>query len=178
MVRRCSNNQCRDFVLRLAFNTSQRYCCVMSVGYSTENEPEKGQVPALTWISLSEFLAKYSTNAHRARLVEGLLKACAELRRHGCNAVYVGGSFVDNKTYPDDYDACFDTVGLSSAVDPIIYDDTYASQRKEKYLGDWKPARLVDGAPSKWLRYFAEDRQGNPRCLFGIKLNLKELIEK
>lgn len=150
----------------------------MSVGYSTEPEPEKEPVPAIIWISLSEFLAKFSTNAHRSRLLEGLLKACIELRRHGCSSIYVGGSFVDNKAYPGDYDACFDTVGLSGNVDPIIYNDIYKLQRKEKYFGDWKPARLVDGAPSKWLRYFAEDRLGNPRCVFAIKLNLKELIEK
>lgn len=131
--------------------------------------------PTIRWVSLAELRTRYAYNAHRAWLFEGLIAACVELRKGGCRAVFIGGSFVEGKEYPGDYDACFDTVGVSPSLDPILFDPGRQSECKDQYRGDWLFGRLDPGPAGEWLRYLAKDRAGNSRELIGLKLNLKEL---
>lgn len=114
---------------------------------------------------------------HRARLIEGLRRACEELRRCGCNAVFIGGSFTSEKEYPGDYDACFNPIGVREELDPLLFSRVYELERKEKYFGDWLIGRPEDGPPGEWYRYLAfDDRSGEHHDMYGIKLRLSELV--
>lgn len=149
----------------------------MATGYSNSvNQRADGVTPDLEWWSLSEIKEEFGWNAHRAWLIEGFVKASAELRRHGGSAVVLGGSFIDkNIEFPGDYDACFITVGLLPTVDDALYLPEKEQQRKDEYRGDWLPARIDPGPAGKWLRFLATDRNGNPRKLIALKLRLNEL---
>ena len=109
---------------------------------AVEHHDEFGRSPAslmpeVHWLTLSEIRSRFVTNPHRAWLYAGFVEACKTLREHGCRAVYLGGSFVEEKEYPGDYDAVFDTVGVSSQVDPALFDPDRAEECKQSYRGDW-----------------------------------------
>lgn len=147
-----------------------------SLPRKTEDDDECGN-PQIAWMTLAEIRRTYAYNPHRMWLLDGLVKACVELRGNGCRAVFIGGSFVDEKDYPGDYDACFDTVGVSSALDPVLFDPDREVERKDLYRGDWLFGRLDPGPAGRWIRFIAKDRLGRSRKLIGLKLNLKELVE-
>lgn len=148
----------------------------MASRYDSKAQEEVEELPELLWLSLEEIRSRFVISQKRAWLIEGFIAACAELRRHGCGVVYLGGSFVDEKNLePGDYDACFDTVGLMASVDEALYLPDLEQERREKYRGDWLPGRNVAGPPGKWLRFLGTDRRGNPRKLIALKLRLDEL---
>ena len=150
----------------------------MSRAYSHQSEnKDQGDLPEIEWWSLGKIKETFGSNQHRAWLLEGFVAGCIELRQHGAGAIYLGGSFVDVAIdYPSDYDACFDTVGLSSRVDEALYNPDMIVERKERYRGDWLPARLDTGPSGRWLRFFAIDRNGRQRKLIALKLRLNELM--
>lgn len=78
---------------------------------------------------------------------------------------------------PDDFDACFDTVGLMPTVDEVLYLPGFETERRAKYRGDWLPARYDAGPAGRWLRFLGKRRDGQPRKLIGLKLRLNELIQ-
>ncbi|MEO1221589.1 MAG: hypothetical protein AAFY42_09625, partial [Pseudomonadota bacterium] len=134
----------------------------MASGYPEQKKASMGlEMPDMEWRSLAEIRSELAFNQHRAWLYEGLVAACIELRRNGGRVVYLGGSFVDRRVeFPGDYDACFDTVGLSSSVDEALFLPDKELERKEKYRGDWLPARLDKGPAGRWLRFLGTDRNG------------------
>jgi hypothetical protein len=91
--------------------------------------------------------------------------------------VFVGGSFVTSKEFPGDYDACWDTVGVSSTLDPIIYDDNLGIERREKYRGDWLMGGCDPGPTGEFFRFLSRDKvTGEERGMIGIKLRMVELL--
>lgn len=121
----------------------------------------------------------FSTNLHRSRLIEGLRSACVELRRHGCSAIYIGGSFTSDKEYPGDYDACFNPIGVDAELDPVLFNPVLSTERREKYMGDWLIGRPEDGSAGEWYRFLSfDDRTGASHQMYGIKLYLHELVEQ
>ncbi|MBO9519036.1 MAG: hypothetical protein J7493_13300 [Porphyrobacter sp.] len=150
---------------------------------ASKREPDQtadrhGDELVVEWVALETFKSRFVTNPQRAWLFEGLVRACIELRRHGCRAIYVGGSFVDRKEFPNDYDACFDTVGVSPTLDQCLFDSSLEMERRKKYRGDWLFGRPDAGPAGEWLRFLSRDRSGKARSLIGLKLNLKELNEQ
>ena len=135
-------------------------------------------LPVVEWLTLGQIRDRFATSQKRAWLFEGFVAACIELRKWGCAAVYLGGSYVDEVSEePGDYDACFDTVGLMSAVDEVFYLPDLEQERRAKYRGDWLPARLDPGAAGRWLRFLGKRRDGEARHLIGLKLRLNELMQ-
>ena len=62
-----------------------------------------------TWHELEGFLG---FNQHRRELLTGLKQACYLLAKAGCKTVYLDGSFVTSKEFPNDFDACWDTTNI------------------------------------------------------------------
>ena len=132
--------------------------------------------PMPVWLSFPQLVAKLGFNDHRLHLLEGLRRASIELRRSGCAAVYVGGSFTGSKEFPSDYDACFNPIGVAASLSPLLVEERYLSQRRSEYLGDWLIGRPDEGPPGYWYRFLAfDDRTGLPNTMFGVKLELAEL---
>src|SRR5260221_649263 len=59
-----------------------------------------------------------------------------------CSTVYLDGSFITDITTPNDYDACWEVVGVSVALlDPILLEfSNLKAAQKAKYLGEFFPA--------------------------------------
>jgi hypothetical protein len=108
-----------------------------------------------------EFSARFGGNAHRQRLLAGLRQALEALRRAGCISVYVDGSFVTAKDLPNDFDACWDPLGVRIAdLDPVLrtFDPGRVTQ-KAKYLGEMFPMSFrADPSGATFLEFFQTNR--------------------
>lgn len=127
------------------------------------NLTKAGLLPAgihnSTW---DEFGNRFARNAHRKKLLMGLIEAAKVLKRAGCVLIYVDGSFVTDTELPNDYDACWDIYGVNpAALDPIMiqFDDTSRNLLKLKYLGDLFPAQLKEVSGKAFIDFFQTHRE-------------------
>ena len=131
----------------------------------------------LHYVTFREFRDGFATNAHRQWLFEGFRLACRDLRAAGCSKIFVGGSYVTSKEFPGDYDACWDPVGVSGTLDPLIYDENFRIERREKYRGDLLIGDCDAGPSGANFRFLSKDRvSGEERGMIGIKLRMVELL--
>ncbi len=91
----------------------------------------------------------------------GLKMALANLKQANCQIVYLDGSFVTRKPFPNDYDACWDHAGVDlSALDPVLrIFDKGRAQQKAKYMGEFLPAFFQEGISKlSFLDFFQTDK--------------------
>ena len=65
-----------------------------------------------TWQEVQE---TFAFNPRRQELLSGLKRACEPLKQAGCPRIYIGGSFVTNKEFPEDFDFCWEPGGVDQA---------------------------------------------------------------
>ena len=116
---------------------------------------------------------RFGNNPWRQQLVAGLGRALANLKQAGCQTVYIDGSFVTRKAFPQDYDACWEESGVDlSRLDRVflIFNDGRV-QQKAKYRGEFFPASVTD-APSglAFLAFFQTDRRGKAKGIVALDL--------
>ena len=71
-----------------------------------------------TW---DDVTTRFGNTPWRRRLLDGLGVAIDDLRRAGCRAVYIDGSFVTSKEISNDFDACWDEAGvMPELLDPVL----------------------------------------------------------
>lgn len=145
----------------------------MIPGFTDNGKLPKG-IHKATW---DEFSNKFGGNERRKKLLIGLDKLMEELGNAGCSAVYVDGSFVTDKEYPNDYDLCWkmEKVFIEN-LDPILLDYTLSGKDKmeEKYLGDIRGAEFsVRETGKTYLHFFQHDRNGDAKGI--IELNPLEI---
>ena len=133
----------------------------------------EGHLPAgIHEMQWSEFKDKFGYNYCRNALIQGMLAALDNLKKAGCSTVYIDGSFVTNKRYPNDYDGCWDPTGVDvSLLDPVLLDfsDDCIAQ-KVKFSGELYPATIPSISYNTMLDFFQEDRDGNPKGIVKIDL--------
>jgi len=125
-------------------------------------EPGTGNLPPgiheATWTEITQ---RFGKTDHRRLLLKGLRAALEALQRAGCKRVYVDGSFVTRKSKPADFDACWETAGVTPAqLDPVLitFDPGRATQ-KAKYRGELFPADCpADAAGTMFLEFFQVDK--------------------
>ena len=88
--------------------------------------------------------------------------------------VYINGSFVTSKEFPNDYDACWEETGVDpTALDPALltFDPGRATQ-KAKYMGELFPASSIAGSDGFSFReFFQIDKgTGRPKGIVAIDL--------
>lgn len=133
--------------------------------------------PGLHFVTLREFREAFAINPRRGWLFEGLVGACRALRESGCSRIYLGGSYVTSKVDPGDYDACWDPTGVSGYLDPVLYDDNLALERRQRYRGDLLFGKVDEGPAGENFRFLARDKiTGEERGMIGIKLSLLEIL--
>ena len=76
----------------------------------------------------TEFVQRFGWNDHRKHLLEGLGFAIKELRGANCESLFIDGSFVTEKDYPSDYDACYETSGINFGRMNKVFAD-FSNQR-------------------------------------------------
>ncbi|MCX6022439.1 MAG: hypothetical protein NTZ05_12060 [Chloroflexi bacterium] len=127
-----------------------------------------------TW---EEFEEHFGWNAHRQTLLVGLLVALEALRDAGCEWVYVDGSFVTAKEFPNDYDACWETAGVDfELLAPVFLEfRNQRSAQKEIYLGEFFPAEMMATASGMPYREFFQRVRNTRRRKGIISLDLRDL---
>jgi len=127
-----------------------------------------------TWSQCSQQLG---FSPKRRRLLEGLKKACLQLRNGGITRVFLDGSFVTSKEAPGDYDGCWPGAEMiyRSRVDPVLFDFAYPRERmKGKYGGELFIAEAEANELGQPFRdFFQYDRDGNEK---GIVVLILETI--
>jgi hypothetical protein len=117
-------------------------------------------------------VGRFSTNGHRAWLLQGLLKAAQSLASAGCRFILLDGSFVSVKALPADYDGAWDTRGVDPyQLDPVLLNfDNGRAAMKAKYGGELFPASVQAAPGVLYLDFFQKDRNGVPKGVVSIDL--------
>jgi hypothetical protein len=128
-------------------------------------------------MSIDEFRITFCYNEHRLWLFEGMQLAIEHLKKIGCEAIYVDGSFVTKKIMPSDYDLCWDDTGINlvnvSRACPSLTDAGRKMEKiKKVYRGDVAPANNIADLKKgiNFLGYFMEDKQGRAKGIIRISL--------
>lgn len=137
---------------------------------------ENGNLPPgvhdATWQDITE---RFGYNTHRRRLIEGLRNALLSLKHAGCKQIYLNGSFVTDKTFPGDFDCCWDEEEVDGGLlDPVLlmFDDGRAAQ-KAKFLGELFPAHAAGSRDKIFVDFFQQDKNsGEPKGI--VSINLRE----
>jgi hypothetical protein len=136
---------------------------------------ENGLLPAgIHWATLKEVEQRYAFNDHRRRLFTGMGRGFFALVSAGCRIVYLDGSFIGAKEYPNDYDVCWEAMGVRVPdLDPVFL--SFANKRaaqKAKFLGEFFPAHLKAENKSPFrtfLEFFQSDKDtGAKKGIIGI----------
>ena len=120
-----------------------------------------------------ELVRRFGYNPWRVRLLIGLGAALDNLKFAGCQTAYVDGSFVTSREYLNDFDGCWDEVGVDPlALDPVLLD--FGNDRvaqKAKYYGELLPASVVEAASGlSFLDFFQTTASGEPKGIVAIDL--------
>jgi hypothetical protein len=118
------------------------------------------------WASWQEIEQRFGQTAHRRALLTGLKAALGALRVAGCRAVFLDGSFVTAKEVPNDYDCCWDAVGVDPArLDPAFLNfKNKREAQKIRYGGEFFPAQLPEGLTGRvFLDFFQTDKDTGGR---------------
>ena len=122
---------------------------------------ERGFLPPeiyeITW---TELINRFGFNSHRQNMLSGLQAVLQLLGRANCQRVYLGGSFVSSKEYPNDFDGCYDDMSIDyDLLDPIFDEDLNA--QRDRFGGELLADPTFQG-------FFQTDRNGNPRGIVAI----------
>ena len=130
--------------------------------------------PGIHWASWDEIIERFGTSSWRLRLAAGVRAAVENLKSAGCQTVYVDGSFITAKEVPNDFDACWEEVGVDPlALDPVLLTfDPGRTTQKAKYLGELFPASIIASENGfSFLEFFQVDKEtGRPKGIVAIDL--------
>ncbi len=129
--------------------------------------------PGIWDADMSEIEARFVVNERRAFLFKGLKEGLINLFKAGCPQIFLDGSYVTDKPSPNDYEVCWDT----NFVDPDLLDpiflvfDNEREKQKERYLGEYFPALLIEGNSGKpFLDFFQIDKHsGKQKGIIRLK---------
>lgn len=149
----------------------QVYTCIMIPKFDQNGNLPPGQHLA----SWQEVFQRYGYNFHRKRLLRGLKAALANLKKAGCQRIYLDGSFICDKETPGDFDLCWEPKGVDyKLLDPLFYLTVNVmpprKKQKDKYLGE---VILTLSCPAVFdhLSYFQfDDRSGHTKGIIAIDL--------
>ena len=118
------------------------------------------------WSNWKELAERYGYNMRRRMLLVGLWAGLQNLRAAGCRTVWLNGSFITAKEEPNDFDACWDEVGVDPGMlDPVLltFDPGRATQ-KAKYMGEMFPSATIANLGGwSFLDFFQTDRETGSR---------------
>jgi hypothetical protein len=125
-------------------------------------------------LSYKEFTHYFGTNTRRMDQITNALQFFRIFHTCGCQTVYVDGSFVSKKRYPEDIDLCFDVTGVDiekiEEVFPEFFDRNKIGKIRRDKLCHIFTFSTSDTDLFNMLQY---DRDGNLKGF--VKLNLKDL---
>lgn len=135
--------------------------------------------PGIHTATVQELVSRFAYNEHRARLMDGFIRGLSDLKAAGCEQVWLDGSYVTEKIYPEDFDACWDVTGVSVKTlltnSPALTEfDRKRAKQKALYGGEFFPAHMsADHKDPKktFLEFFQQDSDtGLPKGIIRIDL--------
>lgn len=134
----------------------------------------KRGIHTITW---EEFGRQFGYNEHRQKLLRGLLRGIRLLQRVGCHAIYIGGSFVTTKKFPEDVDVVWESSDMSfervRRVSPIFFEMTPGSpEQKARFNSEFYPSEGKEGISGlSFLEFFQRDwKEGRRRGIIKIDI--------
>ena len=77
------------------------------------------------------------------------------------------------KEHPGDFDACWDVQNVDDGkLDPVFWDFSRGRAQKQRFLGEFFPAQLPEGATGRALMDFFQVNQlsGEPKGIVAVRL--------
>ena len=150
----------------LALDLVQQICCALTLNNAIAccmlpPFNERGNLPPgiyeITWTELKNH---FGFNSHRQRILIGLQAVLQLLGQANCQRVYLGGSFISNKEYPNDFDGCYDDMSIDYDLLDSIFDEDLSVQQN-RFGGELLADPTFRG-------FFQTDRDCNPRGIVAI----------
>ncbi len=136
-----------------------------------------GELPeGIHWAEWDEISLKFSCNIHRKKMLDGLKVVLTHLKMAGCKYVYLDGTFVTNKQFPNDFDVCWDITGVDASIlfnnIPELF-DFYNGRLNQKMLfyGEFIPYDPSKTGTYSILEFFQYNRNGQKKGIIGIKVD-------
>lgn len=129
--------------------------------------------PGIHDATLQEIEQRFATNETRKILFEGFKKGIETLKEAGCRIIFLNGSFVTDKPYPGDYDACWDPSGVDGdLLDPVLLDFSHGRKaQKLKYGGEFFISSMRADGSHTFVDYFQIDKDtGSTKGIIRIQL--------
>ncbi len=130
--------------------------------------------PGIHWATWAEFTEEFGTNGRRQLLISGLKDVLDLLQAAGCQMVYIDGSLVTNKEYPNDFDGCWIMDGVNPiGLDPVLFEfKNGCAAQKAKYFGEMHPIRASGNVGYTHLDLFQLDknRLGEKKGIIALDL--------
>lgn len=138
----------------------------------------EGNLPAgVHSVDFNAFSKAFGGSTHRRRLLTGLEAAMIPLKMCGCLRLYVDGSFVTIKEFPNDYDVAWEPSGVDLAelnrIEPVSFDfRNLRAAQKAKFFGEFFPSSVAaDPAGNTFFEFFQIDKStGNPKGIIALDL--------
>lgn len=112
-------------------------------------------------------------NERRKHLFEGLKLGLHNMFQSGSRQVFLDGSYVTAKPFPNDYEVCWDPAFVDlSILDPVfLLFDNQREAQKLAYGGEYFPSIMEEGFSGKpFLEFFQKDKAtGNPKGIIRIE---------
>ena len=141
----------------------------MSLSFNT-----KGYLHETIPLSYEELKYYFGTNPRRMDQINNALQFFRIFHTCGCQTVFIDGSFVTKKKYPEDIDLCFDMTSVSNEkmeeVFPQFFDPNEIGKIRRNSLCHIFHFSATD---TRLFDLFQYDRDGNFKGF--VKLNLKDL---
>lgn len=103
--------------------------------------------PGIYECTLEEFEKRFVNGIKRIQIYEGMKKLIIDLKKIGCNAIYIDGSYVTKKRLPNDFDACWDNTGIDYYRVITSFPELNPKNRllqNTKYFADVFPAYMKE----------------------------------
>lgn len=132
--------------------------------------------PGIHVATLGHVEVVFGWNQQRKNLLVGLRRAIRDLKRAGCQRVWLDGSFVTEKNVPGDYDMCWDMEGvvIDLLTPPLVTLDPPRALQKAHYGGDILPNVIEAGSGQPFIDFFQQDSvTDSPRGI--VEIDLREI---
>lgn len=131
--------------IKYGYSAEGPMTAIERINRSIEFAGEKNEIifrPGVHEYTLAKLERDFATNKERIKLFNGLKSLAQELKRAGCETLYVDGSFITRKLEPGDFDACWEPfVQMNTGTNILLTQDSLSARiwRKQNYLGDIFP---------------------------------------
>ncbi|MEO5947069.1 MAG: hypothetical protein ABIP79_09650 [Chitinophagaceae bacterium] len=124
-------------------------------------------------LSYEEFKKVFGFNESRKEKLKRVLLFLKILKSFGCTNVYVAGSFVSSKEFPNDIDLCVDITNIDYRKLAKEYPELLQVKGIEKIRNEHNVhfALFFDFGSTELLDFFKKDREDNPKGLVKIYLS-------